>query len=321
MNMPEIENKNVEFSPNLPPEEQCLLALLDLNQFQEPLEHGKPVGNFYAAYTGTETPHDLRTRISVHPGVLNSQEGSDLSVQSNNIEDSTIAATIVVDFTTSEVGVRRMLNLDFVKTPDGLRLMQRERIREGDDLTTQYTRTITDKEMAALSEDAVAIREIIIEEDVELMKLGPLVEGQSEDGSRRFHIGDILSVVSGRLVSPRGLQGVFDILEYMTDDSPNSIQLGRFTDECRPYLEGQLGNEIGLEIPDTIDDNISLYKWLATVTKGMDGDPFLKVGKVNETDHAVIDPETELVLDYGPEILKKVTKSLDEEQDKHDTDD
>lgn len=319
--MSEIENKNIEFSPNLPPEEQCLLALLDLNQFQEPLGYGRPVGSFYAAYTGTETPHDLRTRISVHPEVLNPQEGSDLSVQGNNVEGSTVAATIVVDFTTSEVGVRHMLNLDFVKTPDGLRLMQREWIREGDDSTMKYTRTITAKEMAALSKDAVATREIILEEDVELMKLGPLVEEQSEDGSRRFHIGDVLSVVSGRLVSPRGLQGVFDILEYMTDDSPNIIQLGRFTDECRPYLEGQLGNDIELEIPDTIEDNISLYKWLETVTEGMDGDPFLKVGKVNEADHAVIDPETELVLDYGPEILQKVTKSLDEEQDKHDTDD
>lgn len=54
--------------------------------------------------------------------------------------------------------------------------------------------------------------------------------------SREFHIGDILSVTTGRLISPRHMEGVYDILNYMTGDNLFTHQLPRAADECRPYL-------------------------------------------------------------------------------------
>jgi len=226
--------------------------------------------------------------------------------ESSYVDGYEIAATVTLEFDARESGMRSMLNLDFVKTTEGLKLMLRQWVRQGGVESRQYTARITKDQMIALAEDAMATKELIIEEEAELMKLGPLVEPQAEDGSRRFHIGDILSITTSRFVSPRGLKGIFDILEYMTDDNPYDTQLGRFAEECKPYLERELGEAIKLEVPDTVKDKLSLYKWLRAVTEDMGGDPFLKVGKVNEEDHARIDNITELKLDYGDEIEDKI---------------
>lgn len=56
---------------------------------------------------------------------------------------------------------------------------------------------------------------------------------------RQFHIGDVLSITTGRLVSPRHIDGVYDILNFMTGDDVFTHQLPRASDECKPYLVGQ----------------------------------------------------------------------------------
>jgi hypothetical protein len=57
----------------------------------------------------------------------------------------------------------------------------------------------------ALHNDAVASKQQVVEKDTELLRLGPLVEDAREDGTRRFHVGDILAVMSDMNVSARGL--------------------------------------------------------------------------------------------------------------------
>jgi hypothetical protein len=54
--------------------------------------------------------------------------------------------------------------------------------------------------------------------------------------SRSFHLGDVLSVTTGKLVSPRLIEGVYDILNYMTGDSLFTHQLPRASRECAPWL-------------------------------------------------------------------------------------
>lgn len=306
MNDP-MERRLEALQPNLTPEEATLSALLDLNEFQE-MGPGKAVSDFYVAFTGEVAPDGLRTRISTHAVEQEPQAPPHYSPQKSYVEGFEIAATVVVDFDAREADVREMLNLDFVKTTEGLQLIQRQLFNDGNGAVPRYTRRVTEDELTALARDAATTKELIVEEDAELMKLGPLVEEQAEDGSRRFHIGDILFITTGRLTSPRGMDGIYDILGYMTDDSPFTTQLGRFAEECKPYLEQQLGEAIKLysEVPETITDSLSLYRWLHTVTEGMNGDPFLKVGKVGEKDHAAMDVMTELELDHGPEIMKKV---------------
>ena len=54
--------------------------------------------------------------------------------------------------------------------------------------------------------------------------------------TKKFHLGDILSITRDNLVSPRHIGGVYDILNFMTGDNLHTHQLTRASDECKPYL-------------------------------------------------------------------------------------
>src|SRR3990170_796891 len=54
--------------------------------------------------------------------------------------------------------------------------------------------------------------------------------------SKLFHLGDILSITTGRLVSKRHIEGVYDILNFMTRDNLYTHQLPRASRECAPVL-------------------------------------------------------------------------------------
>lgn len=65
--------------------------------------------------------------------------------------------------------------------------------------------------------------------------------------TKQFHLGDVLSITTGMLVSPRHMDGVYDILSFMTDD-PGLTTLGLLAvnDKCKEALLQQfpdLGNE------------------------------------------------------------------------------
>lgn len=56
---------------------------------------------------------------------------------------------------------------------------------------------------------------------------------------KQFHIGDVLSITHEHLVSPRHMDGVYDILNYMTGDSLFTHQLPRAGRECKEPLLAQ----------------------------------------------------------------------------------
>lgn len=56
---------------------------------------------------------------------------------------------------------------------------------------------------------------------------------------REFHIGDILSITTGYLVSPDGMGGVYAILNYMTGEHLFTHQLPRARAACAPSLLAQ----------------------------------------------------------------------------------
>lgn len=57
--------------------------------------------------------------------------------------------------------------------------------------------------------------------------------------TRVFHLGDILSVTTGKLLSPRLMDGLYDIENHMTGESLYTHQLGRAMTACRASLIGQ----------------------------------------------------------------------------------
>lgn len=65
--------------------------------------------------------------------------------------------------------------------------------------------------------------------------------------TRQFHLGDVLSITTGRLVSNRHIDGVYDILNFMTGDNLFTYQLPGAGDECKPHL---LDQHPGLNTPE-----------------------------------------------------------------------
>ena len=57
---------------------------------------------------------------------------------------------------------------------------------------------------------------------------------------KNFHISDILTITDGRLVSFNGVDGVYDILNFMTGDDLFTHQLPRAINICQPVLQKQL---------------------------------------------------------------------------------
>lgn len=64
---------------------------------------------------------------------------------------------------------------------------------------------------------------------------------KEEQETKRFSLRTILTVTTGRLLTEpkdggNGIGDLYEILGWMTNDSPFTHQLGRFAEECKPWL-------------------------------------------------------------------------------------
>ncbi|MCK4830894.1 hypothetical protein KA005_85070 [bacterium] len=73
----------------------------------------------------------------------------------------------------------------------------------------------------------------------------------------RFHIGDVLSVTTDRLLSPSGISGVRDLLNFMTARDLTTLELPAAIKVMAPHLP-----EYDVEVPELhgIED---VNRWLA----------------------------------------------------------
>lgn len=122
-----------------------------------------------------------------------------------------------------------------------------------------------------------------------------------------FHLGDILSITTGRLVSPRLMGGVYDILNYMTQDNLYTHQLPRAGDECKPWLLRQHPQLRTVDASSIDRDN--WQDWLAEQVKLFGKE--LLVEPIPRDDHDYIEPIAELVEMVGSEkvIVVEVSDS------------
>ena len=71
---------------------------------------------------------------------------------------------------------------------------------------------------------------------------------------KRFHIGDVLTVVTGNVVSPRGLNGVYDILQFMIGDHLHSYEILSASRLCKPAILRQYPQLSSVTTDSVIDD-------------------------------------------------------------------
>lgn len=129
------------------------------------------------------------------------------------------------------------------------------------------------------------------------------------DLTKRFHIGDILTVITDRLVSPDHVSGLYNILDWLTDDTLMIHQLMRASDECRPFLIKTFPDLAAVEVPESIDSMPAVVEWLATL-----GDQWRDVPRLsNPADHARINPLLELEHMVGHDRVIPVVVDRDQQ--------
>lgn len=83
---------------------------------------------------------------------------------------------------------------------------------------------------------------------------------------RLFPLADILSMTTGRLLSRRHMDGIYNIADWMTGENLFTHQLPRAADTCGPALLDQHPQLRGVEPPADIDAP-DLMVWLANVER------------------------------------------------------
>lgn len=114
--------------------------------------------------------------------------------------------------------------------------------------------------------------------------------------SRQFHLGDVLTVVTGRLLAPRGMAAVYDILCYMTQDDLYTHQLPRAREECAPDLLRQHPHLAEVTLGEVSPDNVT------QVLEGLSAEygETLPVTPLPPHVHEYIDPASELAEKVHP---------------------
>lgn len=109
--------------------------------------------------------------------------------------------------------------------------------------------------------------------------------------TKEFHIGDILSITSSILVSPRHVDGLYDLLGWMTGESPMTHQLPRLARECAPSLCAQFPDLAAVVVPEGLHSEEAVLAWLDIQVRQFGETRFVK--PLDPADHTYIDPITE----------------------------
>jgi len=156
---------------------------------------------------------------------------------------------------------------------------------------------------------------------------------QNQQSKKSFTLRTILSVTTGRLLTKskgptdNGIEDMYQLLGHMTGDSPFTHQLGRFADECKPWLfrwfpELKMANaalpklDEWIKIDKTGTKEEGVKMWLAELKLLA---PNIKdtyqIGRIPMDDHDKKHPYDELVIMRGTDEGIVVANIEREEQD------
>lgn len=114
--------------------------------------------------------------------------------------------------------------------------------------------------------------------------------------TKDFHISDVLTITTGILVSRDGMDGVYQILNWLTGDMIYTHQIPRVMRECAPELLRQFPALGGVQKP-TLGGEAACAGWVAYQTTRFG--KWLSVERMAGDDHTPIDPVQEAVQMFG----------------------
>ncbi len=128
---------------------------------------------------------------------------------------------------------------------------------------------------------------------------------------RDFALGDVLSVLTGVLVSRRHMDGVHDLLTYMAGEPVWTHQLPRIAEEAAPEICRQHPDLADIRVPAGMTAEQTLA-WLAEQEARYGA--HRRLTPLPEADHTSIDPLTEMAM-MAPHV-PVLPVVIDEEADR-----
>lgn len=98
---------------------------------------------------------------------------------------------------------------------------------------------------------------------------------------KTFHVGDLLSVTDGRVVSPNHIGGVYKVIDFVTGEQHMTHQLPRACEVVKPWLLEQHPWLADVEFGFTIPDDASRAQATAVVMQWL-GDVAAVHGEMHE---------------------------------------
>lgn len=135
--------------------------------------------------------------------------------------------------------------------------------------------------------------------------------------TRSFHIGDLLTVSDGRLVSPNHIGGVYEVVDFVTGQQHMTHQLGRAAEAIRPWLLGQHPWLADVQFTYVIPDGASNEQAADIIATWLAGEAAVH-GEFHEVEpmpfggYVGRDPIAELVEMVGPDRVIAVELPGDE---------
>ena len=110
-------------------------------------------------------------------------------------------------------------------------------------------------------------------------------------GTKRFHLGDILTVATGIFCTPNGMGAVYEVCNWMTGDDLMTHQLPRASEECAPEIYRQHPDLADVVIPQFSGKEAGMAM-LAGLTARYG--EYRDLTPMDPDDHTRIDPIAEL---------------------------
>lgn len=137
------------------------------------------------------------------------------------------------------------------------------------------------------------------------LSLGNYREETLMPDTKRFHLGDVLSITTGRLVSPDQIGGIYNILGWMSGKDLHTHQLPRVGEEATPTLLAAFPELADIEVPEDINAE-TLDAWLKSLEPKYG--TYRDVPRMPEGEHFRIDPLLELQHKVGADNVIVVGK-------------
>lgn len=87
--------------------------------------------------------------------------------------------------------------------------------------------------------------------------------------TKTFHLGDLLSITDGKLVSPDHIGGVYNVIDFVTGEKHMTHQLPRAAGVVKPWLLEQHPWLADIAVPAGLNSKEAAMSWLAVATKSV----------------------------------------------------